>query len=78
VSQLARSAMQLRGAGADAGARAELYSWNGKLLQAVREEGEVVRLLDLQSSGTVLWERGQSASALGAQILKRILINDFV
>ena len=60
------------------GRAGKLYSWNGKLLQAVREEGEVVRLLDLQSSGTVLWERGQSVRALGAQILKRILINDFV
>ena len=64
-SSVSKLAMRLRGAGADAGARAELYSWKGKLLQAVREEGEVVRLLDLQSSGSVLWERGQSAMALG-------------
>ncbi len=78
MSQLARPAMRLRGAGAEAGARAELYSWKGKLLQAVTEEGEVVRLLDLQSSGTVLWERGQSARALGAQILNHILINNFM
>ena len=69
---LARAPMQLRGAGESGGAvaqTAELYSWKGTLLQAVREEGEVVRLLDLQSCGAVLWERSAHSAGTLSEIL---------
>ena len=49
----------------------ELYSWNGNLLQAVRKHGEVVKLLDLQSHGAIMWERGAHSASTLAEILSR-------
>ncbi len=59
----ARRLLRLRG-GSSAGdtEEAELYSWNGNLLQTVREKGEVVRVIDLQSRGALIWERGKHSA----------------
>jgi hypothetical protein len=65
-----KTVLRLRGAGEDI-LDAELYSWKGNLLQAVREKEDVVRLLDLQSQGAILWERGTHSPST----LKEILAN---
>ena len=64
-------ALRLRGAGTTEGA--ELYSWNGILIQAVREHGDVVRVLDLQSNGAIMWESGIHSTGTLNQILSKAL-----
>jgi len=55
-----RRLLRLRGGGSAGDTEeAELYSWNGNLLQTVRAAGEVVRVIDLQSHGAIIWERGK-------------------
>ena len=49
----------------------ELYSWNGNLVQVVRKHGEVVKLLDLQSHGAIMWEQGAHSASTLAEILSK-------
>ena len=67
-----RRLLRLRGGGSTGDTEeAELYSWNGKLLQTVREAGEVVRVSDLQSRGAIIWERGKHSANTLEHILAK-------
>ena len=67
-----RRLLRLRGGGSAGDTEeAELYSWNGNLLQTVREQGEVVRVIDLQSRGALIWERGKHSANTLEHILAK-------